>query len=40
MRRARNLMNTMMLSLALHAHAAVERVDPPHWWVGMQEPTL
>jgi glycosidase len=40
MRRARIWMNTMMLTLALNAHAAVERVEPPHWWVGMQEPTL
>ena len=39
-------MNALVLGLGLtapSAHAAppaVERVDPPHWWVGMQEPTL
>lgn len=46
MKRLRRWMNTLMLGLALPlaqaatANAAVERVDPPHWWVGMREPTL
>lgn len=44
MKRIRIWMNTMMLSLALPlaqaAPAAVERVDPPHWWVGMHDPAL
>ena len=40
MKRLRIWMNTMLLSLATGANAAVERVEPPHWWVGMQEPAL
>lgn len=31
---------TMGLMLSLAAQATVERVEPPHWWVGMQEPAL
>lgn len=37
-------MNTLTLGLALPlaqaAPGAVDRVDPPHWWVGMQDPAL
>lgn len=42
MKRLRRWMNTLMLGLALPlaqaatTNAAVERVDPPHWWVGMR----
>lgn len=35
---------TMLMVLGMHATAiagaAVDRVEPPHWWVGMKDPVL